>query len=133
MFNHLPASTPRSWMRKTKLSKQVMDALRAKYLVLDSEFDRILPFRYQTVSEIHWTPIDVAVAIAQMVENLPTRRFIDLGAGTGKLCVLLALMTDHFISGVESSEGSTSFLPAASSVMTWSPGALILFRATCWI
>lgn len=67
----------------------------------DSEFDQILPARYRAVANMHWTPIRIAKMIASQIDPDSTQRFVDIGSGVGKLCVLLSFLTKLQISGVE--------------------------------
>ena len=75
--------------------------LRTKDELDDFEFDQILPPRYRFVAETHWTSIQAARMIADQIGSKSNQRFVDVGSGVGKLCVLLSLLTEMEIFGVE--------------------------------
>lgn len=75
--------------------------LRSSAEIDDFEFDKILPARYRFVSNIHWTSIQVARTIARRLNLESTQRFVDIGSGVGKLCILLSELTKLEIWGVE--------------------------------
>jgi len=57
----------------------------------DDLFDHQLPRRMQLKSAIHFTPVAVARAAARLVAPRPGMRVLDVGAGTGKFCIVAAL------------------------------------------
>ena len=67
----------------------------------DFEFDQILPARYRFASDMHWSSIQVARIIAAQLGSKSALKFIDIGSGVGKLCILLSLLTKMDIYGVE--------------------------------
>jgi len=70
----------------------------------DIEFDQIYPPRIRALSDIQWTSIKVARLISEMIGKDSKARFIDIGAGVGKLCILLSFLTDMEIFGIEQRE-----------------------------
>lgn len=84
-----------------KLDEGVLSALRAGDRISDEEFDRILPPRYEALSDVQWSPVKVSRVIARMLADRPRASFVDLGCGVGKLCLLLALTTDLEVHGIE--------------------------------
>lgn len=92
---------PVSQRPKQRLSRQFLDILESKDSIHDWEFDQILPSRFRAISEVHWTPIEVARKIALSLKDRPQSKFIDVGSGAGKLCLLLALMSELEIYGIE--------------------------------
>ena len=84
-----------------RLSQHFIEALVSNGSVQDFEFDQILPPHLREIADIHWSPVEVARKIALVLGRRPGTRFIDIGAGPGKLCLLLALLTDLTISGIE--------------------------------
>ncbi len=69
--------------------------------VQDWEFDQIFPKYYQCQSAIHWSPISVARQISEWIRPLNKRSIIDIGCGVGKLCLLLRILTQYEIFGIE--------------------------------
>jgi hypothetical protein len=87
-----------------RLPVQILESLASGGAAYDFEFDEILPSRFREISDVHWTPIDVARKIAFVLQDRPRARFMDVGSGAGKLCLLLALMTELNIHGIEQRE-----------------------------
>lgn len=83
------------------ITEQMLADLRANINVNDSDFDKIFPHYYQLQSAVHWSSIQVAAQIADWIKPLKRKKFIDIGCGVGKLCILLRLLTDHEIYGIE--------------------------------
>ena len=68
----------------------------------DSVFDSLLPEFYQYASQIHWTPIEAINQIAEFISECDENtKFLDIGSGCGKLCILLSLITKINIYGIE--------------------------------
>lgn len=68
----------------------------------DSVFDSLLPEFYQYASQIHWTPIEAINQIAAFIAGCDENtKFLDIGSGCGKLCILLSLLTKIKIYGIE--------------------------------
>ena len=87
-----------------ELKPELRESLLAGESVYDHELDVVLPPRYRALSELHWSPLEVARKIAELLKPTPKARFIDIGSGCGKLCLLLAMLTDLEISGIEQRE-----------------------------
>ncbi len=81
------------------------DRLRAGDLILDREFDDLLPAHISQLSSAYWTPIVVAVAAAAfLTEGRPSARLLDVGCGPGKFCAIAAASTGAHCHGVDRSE-----------------------------
>jgi SAM-dependent methyltransferase len=72
--------------------------LRRRAAVADDEFDRLYPPEVQYISDIQWTPVDVAQRVAAWVG---AGRVLDVGSGVGKLCLVASLAGDGDYTGVE--------------------------------
>src|SRR3569832_550400 len=70
-------------------------------LVNDTDFDALVPLELRHLSNLHWTPANVAVRAAQLLAPEPDARVLDIGAGIGKLCIVGALATRARWAGVE--------------------------------
>lgn len=67
----------------------------------DEEFDQLYPASIQRLSEQHWTPIKVARKAARFLVQRSGTRVLDVGCGPGKFCVIGAVVTDGYFTGVE--------------------------------
>lgn len=69
----------------------------------DREFDDALfPLAYGgSLSQVHWTPVEVSLHAAALLAEGGPRRILDIGAGVGKFCILGALTTPAAFVGVE--------------------------------
>lgn len=88
---------------KPPLISNLMRALvGSDFPVEDSLFDSLLPEYYQKVSSIHWTPIQAIRQLAEFISNCDENsKFLDIGSGCGKLCIILSLLTKMNIYGIE--------------------------------
>ena len=80
--------------------QQIADALQRGERPSERHFDRFLPAALR-VSHEHWTPLAVALRVAQWLRELHVTTIVDVGAGAGKFCVALALASECEITGVE--------------------------------
>ena len=71
-------------------------------MLLDADFDALVPAELRHLSNLHWTPIDIALRAAKLLVPTATGRVLDIGAGIGKLCTVGALSTQAHWVGVES-------------------------------
>jgi hypothetical protein len=53
------------------------------------------------VSDQHWTPVAVALRVAEWLEGAGARSVVDLGSGAGKFCVAAALACRCAFIGIE--------------------------------
>jgi hypothetical protein len=67
----------------------------------DSEFDKVYPSRYQNISKIHWTPVEVIKTAINWLEGNKTIKILDIGSGVGKFCVLGSILSKFTFVGVE--------------------------------
>jgi predicted RNA methylase len=86
----------------TRLSADaIAAALRSGRCLRDSVFDRFLPDDLQIVSHQHWTPLAVALRVAEWLDLAGVRHVVDLGSGAGKFCVAAALASQCSFIGIE--------------------------------
>lgn len=78
------------------------EALAANAPVTDAELDVVFPDDLRARSAVHWTPIEVALRVAEMLA--PARKILDVGAGVGKLCVIGAAVSTAEWWGIEQDE-----------------------------
>jgi SAM-dependent methyltransferase len=79
----------------------IQTALRQRLDVPDELFDRQYPPTQRTRSSVHWTPVDVAMRISELLATAPGGRILDIGAGVGKACIVGALTTASLWTGIE--------------------------------
>jgi predicted RNA methylase len=80
-------------------ARGLREALARHAPVTDTELDRVFPDELRERSAIHWTPIEVALRVAELLA--PARKILDVGAGVGKLCVIGAAVSRAEWWGVE--------------------------------
>lgn len=76
-------------------------ALEAGEPVADAAFDSLYPEDVRDRSALHWTPVAVAIRVAQLLRSAPGQRFLDVGSGSGKACLIGMIATDSEWWGVE--------------------------------
>ncbi|HET9992220.1 MAG TPA: methyltransferase domain-containing protein [Kofleriaceae bacterium] len=69
--------------------------------MLDADFDALVPAELRHLSNLHWTPISVAIRAAKLLAPDAGARVLDIGAGIGKLCTIGALCTRANWVGIE--------------------------------
>ncbi|MCW3121648.1 MAG: methyltransferase [Flavipsychrobacter sp.] len=72
-----------------------------EFLSSDEAFDKLLPIYIQSLSNIHWTPLNVALMAAQFLAPDANAKVIDIGAGIGKFCIAGACCTKGTFTGIE--------------------------------
>jgi predicted RNA methylase len=75
--------------------------LRARDCPSDRAFDEHLPEELRVVSGMYWTPLVVAVRVAEWLDELAVGTLVDVGSGVGKLCVAAALAGRARYVGIE--------------------------------
>jgi SAM-dependent methyltransferase len=75
--------------------EEIQSALRQRTPVPDEVFDQIYPRISRFRSSVHWTPVEVALRVAELLEGAPGGQILDVGAGVGKACIIGALTTDN--------------------------------------
>ncbi|HSO40518.1 MAG TPA: class I SAM-dependent methyltransferase [Labilithrix sp.] len=84
-------------------AKSVSRLLRGGEIVSDETFDEVFPDAVKHVSEVHWTPVEVAFRAARLLAPTRSARLLDIGAGAGKFCLIAAAATGADVRGVERS------------------------------
>lgn len=70
-------------------------------LKTDKDFDKLFPIKVQSISHIHWTPVEVAKKAATFLGQSDKDIVLDIGSGAGKFCIVGALSTPAKFVGVE--------------------------------
>ena len=76
-------------------------ALREGTPISDEAFDGLYPRSQRLRSHVHWTPIEVALRVSEMLAPSPGGRILDVGSGAGKMCIVGALTSGAHWTGVE--------------------------------
>jgi SAM-dependent methyltransferase len=80
---------------------EIAMAIRSGRCPNDRVFDRFLPRDLQRVSWQHWTPLIVALRVAEWLDLAGVREVVDLGSGAGKFCVAAAVASRCSFVGIE--------------------------------
>jgi SAM-dependent methyltransferase len=81
--------------------RSVVLGLRGGMELSDLSFDRIYPAWARQLSELHWTPVDVARRAAKLLGFPASNRVLDIGSGVGKFCLIGAITTRATFVGIE--------------------------------
>lgn len=100
-FNEAIELFPKKFTTKPILTPDLIERLLLGKDIEDAEFDQIFPPFYQFQSPIHWSSISVARQISSWIKPLNRKSIVDIGCGVGKLCLLLRILTDYKIFGIE--------------------------------
>jgi SAM-dependent methyltransferase len=92
---------PKIFATRPLLAPKLIEQIRLGMDVDDATFDQIFPPYYQFQSPTHWSSIRVARQIADWIKPLGHKSIIDIGCGVGKLCLLLRILTNYEIFGIE--------------------------------
>ncbi len=82
-------------------TESVRSALRWRVPISDQEFDALYPEHIRLLSNVHWTPVEVALRAAALLVPEPGMRVLDVGSGAGKVCCIGALSGGSTWHGVE--------------------------------
>jgi hypothetical protein len=82
-------------------ASEILERLKEGREVSDKEFDGLFPQFDSRLSEMHWTPLKVALRAATLLVQEPGARILDVGSGIGKFCFVGALTTEGKFTGVE--------------------------------
>ncbi len=70
-------------------------------IVDDHEFDNIYPHSIKILSDVHWTPLEVALKASELLVKTPETKVLDIGSGSGKFCLIGASYTEGLFTGIE--------------------------------
>lgn len=79
----------------------IKNDFRVGNLVTDTRFDRIFPPLVTKASPVHWTAIGVALLSFDFLDLQEGIRVLDVGSGSGKYCLIGALSTKAYFTGIE--------------------------------
>jgi len=84
-----------------RTAADITRALRRRRLVVDHVFDEVFPLSMRGISDVYWTPVEVAVRAARLLAPAPDKTILDIGAGVGKFCIVAGAAVKARIRGVE--------------------------------
>ena len=103
--NRLSEAKPEHETAEEPSPETLRRALRKGRAVLDSQFDALYPLSIREVSSSFWTPVSVAIRVAELlVVHGRKTRVLDVGAGVGKFCIIGAAVTGASFVGLEHRE-----------------------------
>lgn len=82
----------------------MVSRLRAGDETKDNDFDLVFPEWARRLSDVHWTPVEVARRAARQLAVDSRTRILDIGSGVGKFCLVGALTTHATFVGIEQRE-----------------------------
>ena len=82
----------------------IFTRLKTDREVSDNEFDVIYSERIKDISAFHFTPVEVAKIAARFLVEKPGTTVLDVGSGAGKFCMIGAVCTNGYFTGVEQRE-----------------------------
>lgn len=83
------------------LAEHLADALRKGAVVRDTEFDSLLSPHPRKKSGGFWSAVEVAQTASRWFSEAGATRVLDVGAGVGKACAVMALTSGHRVWGLE--------------------------------
>ncbi|MEP7195416.1 MAG: methyltransferase domain-containing protein [Saprospiraceae bacterium] len=75
--------------------------IRSDLNVADKDFDKIYPKRIQKISNMHFTPVQVAKFSASYLAEEKGTKILDIGSGAGKFCMIGSACTEGDFVGIE--------------------------------
>ena len=87
--------------RGESFPEQLLTRLLSGDRVSDPEFDRIFPPWERSLSRVHWTPLSTIRSIFELLRPDQDTKILDVGSGVGKFCILMSLLSDASVTGVE--------------------------------
>lgn len=67
----------------------------------DLDFDSLLSKRYQNISKVHWTPIQIIETVVEWCKENSSSSILDIGSGVGKFCMVGASISKLKFTGIE--------------------------------
>jgi rRNA small subunit methyltransferase G len=79
-------TTIKNFQTRRKNKKMLNDILNPELFRKDVYFDDLYPEHIQELSQMHWTPVDVAKKASDFLA-VPDANVLDIGSGVGKFCI----------------------------------------------
>ena len=81
--------------------KKLAEEFRAGHCPPDEVFDLLLPEEWRAVSDQYWTTTEVIERVVEWLEAFNIKTVVDIGSGSGKFCVIAALLGNSRFLGLE--------------------------------
>ncbi len=102
--------------RREQRSRKIATHLRNGSTVSDFVFDdTFLPLAERRVSSLYWTPVHIALRVAEFLAPRWSTRVLDIGSGVGKFCIVGAAATGARFVGVEHRQHFVRIATAAAT------------------
>jgi SAM-dependent methyltransferase len=79
----------------------VFELLKLNVDIADHDFNAIYSERIRMLAQKHWTPVSVAKVATEFLVDRPGAKVLDIGSGVGKFCLIGAVNTKGYFTGVE--------------------------------
>ena len=79
----------------------IKESFQSKETISNDRFDQIFDQKLRRVSSVHWTPVEVALSILELLDLGDDSKVLDVGSGAGKFCLVGALNSKAHFYGVE--------------------------------
>jgi SAM-dependent methyltransferase len=107
----------RDFQIQRKDKRMVNELLNPALFRRDTTFDDLYPQHIQELSQMHWTPVDIAKKAADFL-SIPHARVLDIGSGVGKFCITAGFFhPETTFYGIEQREELYTFAEIAKSEM----------------
>lgn len=93
------------------------ETINISYFRKDAAFDTLYPQHIRDLSQMHWTPLDIALEASNFLA-VPGGRVLDIGSGVGKFCIAAATyhpQTNFF--GIEQRKELFNYANAAQGIV----------------
>jgi SAM-dependent methyltransferase len=102
--------------RREERSRKIATHLRNGFAVSDFVFDdTFMPLTERRVSTLFWTPVNIALRVAELLVPRRSTRVLDIGSGVGKFCIVGAAATGARFVGVEHRQHLVHIATAAAT------------------
>ena len=82
-------------------AREILSRLEYGENIPDPELDQLFPKPFRAASENHWTSVQAAKRAVELLVDRPRMRILDVGSGVGKFCLVGALTSTAYFTGVE--------------------------------
>jgi SAM-dependent methyltransferase len=91
---------------------------KEKWFNSDEQFDQLYPLPIQSLTSLHWTPLNIAKKAAHYLAADHNARILDIGSGVGKFCLAAAYYKPKaFYYGVEQRKSLVRYAEIANDVL----------------
>jgi SAM-dependent methyltransferase len=91
---------------------------REKWFSSDEQFDQLYPLPIQSLTSLHWSPLNIAKKAAHYLAADYNARILDIGSGVGKFCLAAAYYKPKaFYYGVEQRKSLVRYAEIANDVL----------------